>query len=135
MLAYRKTYQKPYSIRTHLTICDICVLVLLLALVLIFFILPDSTAGQVCVITWEGGEATLPLSEPATRTIESRGHTLTIAVENGSVWVTDTTCPDALCQAGGKISAAGEMLVCVPAGVVIRIPADTNGNGEDYIVG
>lgn len=125
---------KPFPIKTRLSAVDIGVLVAVITLALILFILPTGDAGQVCVITWDGGEVTLPLTEPTTFTVESRGHTLTIAVENGTVSVTDTTCPDALCMAGGEISAGGEMLICVPAGVVIRIPGETN-TGEDYIVG
>lgn len=127
-------YRNPYSVKKRLSVGDIGVLILLLVLALLLFVFPTGDAGQTCIITWDGGETTLPLSEPTTFTVESRGHTLTIAIENGTVCVTETTCPDALCMAAGEISHGGEMLVCVPAGVVIRIPGEIS-TGEDYIVG
>lgn len=125
---------KPYPVRTRLSAGDICVLAFVIVLALVLFLFPSGNRGQTCTVTWDNGETTLPLDTPTTLTLESRGYTLTIVVHNGCVSVTDTTCPDALCVAAGEISAEGEILVCVPAGVVIRIPGETN-TGEDYIVG
>lgn len=127
-------YRNPYPVKKHLSAGDIGMMVAVIALALILFLLPTNEVGQVCVITWDGGETTLPLSEPTTFTVESRGHTLTVVIENGTVRVVETTCPDAICMAAGEISHGGEMLVCVPAGVVIRIPGEIS-TGEDYIVG
>ena len=75
---------------TRLTVWDLCILVLavLCALVLLFF--PRGEAGQVCIVSWDGGEVTLPLAEPDTLTLESGGVCLTIVVENGGVYVGKT---------------------------------------------
>ncbi len=128
-------------IRLRPSLGDLLVLLLLLFGALALFLLPlwlplwSGSTGQSCTITWDGGETTLPLDTAVTYTVESRGHTLVIAIADGSVRVAETTCPDGLCQSAGAIDGAGEMLVCVPAGVVIRIPQAANGNEEDFIVG
>lgn len=153
MLVFRKWIPEPdpersptplqtrSSIRSQPSLGDLFVFLLLLFLALSLFLLPlwlplwSGHAGQSCTITWDSGETTLPLDTAVTYTVESRGHTLVVAIEDGFVRVAETTCPDALCQSAGAIDGAGEMLVCVPAGVVIRIPQAANGNEEDFIVG
>ena len=116
----------------HLTIWDgiTAALVVLLALFLLFR--PAAADGTVCVITWDGGETVLPLGTPDTLVLESRGIELTIAVSEDGVQVTEAGCPDGVCRRTGAIRHAGEIIVCVPAGVVIRIPGET---GEDFIAG
>lgn len=119
---------------TRLTAWDLCILVLavLCALVLLFF--PRGEAGQVCIVSWDGGEVTLPLAEPDTLTLESGGVCLTIVVENGGVQVTESSCPDGVCMAAGEIRRGGEIIVCVPADVVIRIPGAGEAEG-DFTIG
>ena len=48
-----------------------------------------------------------------------------VVIENGSVFVTDASCPDALEVKEGGISETGEMLVCLPNRVVIRIAGES----------
>jgi hypothetical protein len=104
-------------------ICSLCL-----------FFWPKSDAGQVCVVSWDGGEVTLPLTQTDTLTVESHGIRLTVAVADGGVRVTESGCPDGICTASGEIRHGGEIIVCVPADVVIRIPEDGH-TGEDFIVG
>ena len=103
---------------------------LVLALLLLFS--PASPAGEVCVITWDEGQATLPLQTPEVLTIDSREISLTITVSDGGVSVTEAGCPDGVCRNSGVIRHVGEIIVCVPAGVVIRVPGET---AEDFVVG
>ena len=119
---------------TRLTVWDLCILAaaVLCALVLLFF--PRGEAGQVCIVSWDSGEMTLPLTEPDTLTLESGGISLTITVENGSVRVTESGCPDGVCMAAGGIRHGGEIIVCVPADVVIRIPGTDTLEG-DFTIG
>ncbi|MCD8006115.1 MAG: NusG domain II-containing protein [Oscillospiraceae bacterium] len=49
---------------------------------------------------------------------------LTVVIEGGEVWVTDSTCPDGLCEGMGSISKSGESIVCLPNGIVVKITAD-----------
>ena len=46
---------------------------------------------------------------------------LTVVVEDGCVFVTGATCRDKTCEHTGKISRAGQSIVCLPAEVVITI--------------
>ena len=116
----------------RVTTWDVCILALavLLALGLLFF--PRGEAGEVCIVTWDGGEITLPLHEPDMRILESGGITLVVSVADGAVRVAESGCPDGVCMAAGEIRHSGEIIVCVPADVVIRIPGESE---EDFIVG
>lgn len=46
---------------------------------------------------------------------------LTVVVEEGSIHVEDADCPDKICERMGKISKAGETIICLPNRVVIKI--------------
>lgn len=61
--------------------------------------------------------------------ISSGGHTLNIVISDGSVRVSDSTCPDKICKASGPISSGGKMIACVPAGVSIKV----EGDGDEKI--
>ena len=114
------------------TLWDGITAALILVLALFLLIRPGAEAGSVCIVTWDGGEVTLPLSEPETLTIESRGISLTVTIADGGVSVTEAGCPDKVCEKTGVIRHAGEIIVCVPADAVIRIPGET---AEDFIAG
>ena len=50
----------------------------------------------------------------------------TAVVENGKIFISKTECPDRICEKTGKISRAGEAIICVPQRVEIRISGDTD---------
>ena len=65
--------------------------------------------------------------------LEVRGHHGCVFTEaDGGVSVTEAGCPDKVCEKTGVIRHAGEIIVCVPADAVIRIPGET---AEDFIAG
>lgn len=45
-----------------------------------------------------------------------------IRVENGSVMVAQADCPDKICVHTGPISQEGEVIACLPHGVIVYIP-------------
>lgn len=55
-----------------------------------------------------------------------------IVIENGSVCVTESDCPDHLEIAAGGIQKSGEMLVCLPNRLVIRIEGKGSVDGVAY---
>ncbi len=118
---------------------DWAALTLVLLLTLGFFCMPvflfSGAPGEVCLVSWEEEELRLSLDVPDTRTIVSRNIAVTIAVSDGCVSVAACGCPDQVCVKTGAISLSGEMIVCVPAGVVIRIPAAAEGEVPDYVLG
>lgn len=108
------------------------VLLLVGALLWAFFAAERGTAAQISV---EGETvAVLPLSKDAVYPIVSRGHHLTVHIENGEVFVSDADCPDLVCQNTGKISAKGTSIVCTAAGVQIKITGGGDGDA-DFVAG
>lgn len=65
----------------------------------------------------DGYERTFPLDED--RTVDL-GH-LTVRIEGGFVWVEDADCADGTCERTGKISRAGQSIVCLPNGITVTI--------------
>ena len=49
-----------------------------------------------------------------------------IKIDNKAVWVEDASCPDKLDVKMGKIEKAGQMIVCLPNRLMIKI----SGNNE-----
>lgn len=116
----------------HPTLWDGIAAVLAVFFALFLLLRPAAPAGTVCIVTWDSGEITLPLHRTETTVIESRGITLTVSVKDGGVSVTEAGCPDGVCRSTGEIRHGGEIIVCVPAGVVIRIPGET---AADFVAG
>ena len=56
------------------------------------------------------------------------GYTLTVAVENGAVRVSESDCPNQDCVHSGAISRAGQSIVCLPARVAVTL----EGAASDY---
>lgn len=52
---------------------------------------------------------------------------VTICCENGEIYVKDSSCPDKVCMRSGRISKAGEGVICAPNRVAIEI----NGKNND----
>lgn len=59
------------------------------------------------------------------------GKTNQIRIEDGSVRMEDADCPDHLCVRQGTISKSGQMIVCLPNRVTIRITDEHAGISED----
>lgn len=64
----------------------------------------------------------IDLSDPSYRTytVEDE-YPMTIATENGRVWVSVASCPDQHCVRSGKLHRAGDVAVCIPAGLILRV--------------
>jgi len=55
----------------------------------------------------------------------------TVHIENNEVWISDSSCPDKLCQHQGKISEDGEIIVCLPNKLIIKIVGKEDSNNVD----
>lgn len=86
-------------------------------------------SGQRAEISGPGGTSYVDLSKDATLIIEGRTGDLTVVVERGAVRVKDAECPDRVCIETGRVSASGEVVACVPNGVVIRV---TGGERDGF---
>ena len=101
-------------------ICSLCL-----------FFWPKSDAGQVCVVSWDGGEVTLPLAQTDTLTVESHGIRLTVAVADGGVRMRQANCPTQTCVGCGwrypdDVHALPDAawIVCLPNRVSVELAID-----------
>ena len=53
-----------------------------------------------------------------------------IEVRGGRLRVLSSPCPRQVCRHGGWIGKAGEMLVCLPNEIVIRVPGEPHGEPD-----
>lgn len=67
-----------------------------------------------------------PISEDAEIVLDD----LTVHIEGGKVWVTDATCGDKTCEHTGKISRAGQSVVCLPNGIVVSVTGKSDLHWE-----
>ena len=100
----------------------------------ILYFLPGKNATHFTVHTHDGSE-TYSLLSNRSISVESNGISLEIVVENGSVSVIHSDCPDKICVETGAVSRPGQSIVCIPAEIVIEVTGEGGENDEDFIVG
>ena len=74
------------------------------------------------------------LSDELNDVIKVRGklYYTVVQIQNGKVFVKESDCPDKICQRHIAISRPGEMIVCLPNRVIIKIEGNSNDD-LDYI--
>ena len=80
----------------------------------------------------EYGRYNLQEKNSQTLAIESKFGYNKIVIANGSVYVCESDCPDALEIKAGAIQKAGQMLVCLPNRLVVRIEGRRDVDGVAY---
>ncbi|MBE6912842.1 MAG: NusG domain II-containing protein [Oscillospiraceae bacterium] len=91
--------------------------------------LKDDEAEKVCKISVNGEVVEeMPLSRDGEVKIEG----CIVKVEKGEVFVTESTCPDKVCERTGKISKSGESIICVPNHISVEISGE---RANDIIAG
>jgi len=91
-----------------------------------------SDNGGSVTVRYDKGTITLPLDRDDECVIVSCGHTLTVKIESGEVYVSDADCDDKLCERTGRISKASQSIACLPSKVLIRIESQ---GGVDGVAG
>ncbi len=110
--------------RFEIKIGDVLLVAAILILTVLLFLLPlfKESAEQAEIVIADSGEVKkISLLKNETYDIESRGVSLTVAVLDGEVFVSESDCKDGFCKSTPPISRAGQSIVCAPAGVVVRI--------------
>lgn len=82
-------------------------------------------SGKSVIVSQDGNiTAEYPLDRDRVEVISApSGGSNTLHISGGEVWVTDATCPDKICERTGRISLEGEVIVCMPNRLTIRIEA------------
>ncbi|MCD6170047.1 MAG: NusG domain II-containing protein [Candidatus Latescibacteria bacterium] len=110
--------------RNLLTTSDKALIVALLVLSFAsFWIIPGAGKQGGAVLIEQNGKLIkmLPLDRETTVNVEGPLGTTVVKVEKGKARIIRSPCPRKLCLRMGSISKAGEMVVCVPNKVVVRI--------------
>ena len=83
----------------------------------------SDTGNKKVVVSVDGKKiAEYPLKIDATYELSgSHLGTNTLVIKSGKAYISEANCPDKQCMKQGKISRAGEMLVCLPNRVVVKI--------------
>lgn len=86
--------------------------------------------GRTAVIRSPGSE-TLVLDLGRRQTVEVEGllGTTTISVEGGLLAFVESPCPHKLCIKKGPVSLVGDLVACLPNGVVARIEGKSDYDG------
>ena len=111
---------------------DAIVLAILLALSALGFAVlyitssTRSDAASIEIIA-NGDRLNYSLDEDTTLTLNSNGIDTVIRIQDGKVWIDNTTCPQKICRHSGKISSPGDIILCVPAKLKIEILSTARG--------
>lgn len=104
---------------------DIFLFIGLIAAAFIIFLvdLTRPQGGKMVLVTVEGKETEYPFKD-GKYVLKSSIGTNIMVIKGNEVYIKEATCPDKLCMRQGRISRAGEVLVCIPNKIVIRIVDD-----------
>lgn len=109
------------------------VLALLLAVCASFVFLGQRPQGQ-RVIVEQGGRVifTAPLSADRTVALAGPHGETVVAIRNGRACIADASCPNKVCMGMGEVSRQGELIACVPNGLLLHIEGDPGNEVMDY---
>ncbi len=115
---------------------DILLFAVIIISALILFLLPfsaDKASSAQIVLTNTDEVRTVSLDDDADYEIYSAGVSLTVSVRDGEIFVSKSDCKDKICRNTHPISRSGQTIVCVPAGVLIRVLGE--GGAVDGVSG
>ena len=106
---------------------------LLLFTVASFFIFRFSAkkGRQVTILVDNKEQYRFSLSDDHDASIEGAIGATYIRIREGFLWITEAPCPHKDCMRMGKISHAGEIIVCIPNKILIKV----EGEVEDTLDG
>lgn len=107
---------------------DLVVILVLALLSGIVFSLPGRAGGGGVDIEVSGRrDVRRPLADDGISEVSGPLGITRIELRNGRARILSSPCPLKLCQKAGWIGASGEMIVCLPNEVVVRIPGGLPG--------
>lgn len=107
---------------------DVILIAALLIIAVVAFVLVSlmtSNKGTEVVVKVDGKQLhALSLKKDTRLEIICDAGKNTLIIENECVYVTDSDCPDRLCENMGPISKPGQTIVCLPHKLVIEIKGE-----------
>ena len=121
---------------TKFKLSDMIVIAAVLLLAVMMMIGSYRKSGGVsAIISSDDGKTIVSLDKNSEGSIESCGYYLSYSVNNGSIRVTECTCPEKVCVKTGSISKQGRTIVCLPAHIIITITGGEIDDPSDIIAG
>ena len=78
--------------------------------------------GQYVSVYMDNREAyRLSLFEPKTVSIQGMIGKTVVQIDHGEIWVEKAPCPHQICKKMGQISRSGEIIVCIPNRILIKV--------------
>ena len=118
---------------------DVIIIAAFIAAGIIFalFLFTGGHKGSIVKISVDGEVIKeFPLDKDATYEIEGYdGGMNLLVIENGEAYIKEASCPDGLCIHMGRISTAGQSVVCLPNRVVVSIDGGEDEENIDHVVG
>ena len=103
----------------------IALVLILTAATLPLFLMSGGEPGESITIKRNGEVyAVYPLSQDREIVIENGEKHNKLVIQNGEVFMEKANCPDGYCVKQGRISRAGESIVCLPNRIVAEVSAD-----------
>lgn len=104
-----------------------------IAACLIFIFLTGGKSGENSAEIYEDGKlvktiADLDPEKEYSFEIKTKNGTNTVSVGGGSIWVSSADCSNQTCVHAGKISLAGQTVICAPHKLVIRVVGETSAD-------
>ena len=102
-----------------------------IAACLIFIFLTGGKSGENSAEIYEDGKlvktiADLDPEKEYSFEIKTENGTNTVSVGGGSIWVSSADCSNQTCVHAGKISLAGQTVICAPHKLVIKVVGETS---------
>jgi hypothetical protein len=105
-----------------LTWADRLTLYALVGLAVGLMLVPQRGGGAAASIEGtDGFSLTVPLSEDGEYAVPGPLGRTMVSVSKGAVRVDSSPCPHQVCVGMGAVARSGEVIVCVPNGVVVRV--------------
>lgn len=122
------------AIWRRLTVLDRwVVLALLLGACASFALLGQRPRGARVVVEQAGRVVfTAPLAEDRTAALPGPHGETVVAIRQGRAGIAAASCPNKVCMGMGEVSRRGEMIACVPNGLLLHIEGDAGGEAKDY---
>lgn len=109
------------------------VIAAVIAACLIFIFLTGGKSGENSAEIYEDGKlvktiADLDPEKEYSFEIKTENGTNTVSVGGGSIWVSSADCSNQTCVHAGKISLAGQTVICAPHKLVIKVVGETSAD-------
>ena len=83
--------------------------------------LPASTEGELLIVKTPGSMTEIPLNVDGRHPVSGPLGTAFLVVQKGRAHLENAPCPLKICEAMGYIDRSGEVIVCLPNRIVVRV--------------